>query len=633
MCGIFGLFLSERTPIPDSVAEAASTAMFPRGPDALGVWSRPGALLGMRRLAIIDPEGPSPPLTNESGRWVAVGNGEIYNHAEIRKRLLQAGHSFRSGNDLEVLAHLPESGEWEWELGLRGMFAFAVWDSHTSRLHLARDRFGIKPLFWCGDETGIAFASALPALREMLLAWGKSRAEQGSSPWRGLLAPEGWSLDQRGLRWYLDTLCVPAPETFFRHVQALPPATRLLWEPGSPPRLETYWTPRYLPKRKISLKQAQDEFEECFPESVRYHLVSDVPVGAFLSGGLDSSYLVAEAAEQLGNRLSTFTVGFRECDYSELDAARELARNLGTDHHEILLGPLSSEDLPSIIRAMNQPFADSSAWPTWAISRAVGKSLKVALSGDGGDELWGGYPYYPISRLSRWLPKREWNEREPFATSILSRSGRVLRDCLRPARALHSRWRHLDPNGRFWDSLLLPEHRLGPFEIPFPNETEGSDHEKLLAADVAFYLPHDLLEKVDTMSMAHSLEVRVPWLDPILFERIAHFPPSLKISGGITKWLVRRSIARRAPNPFPPSLLQRDKHGFAIPVHRWMARDLAERFREGPLAEGSRVSAIFAPRELRRVFEAHRAGRIRVGHHLWAVLVLDLWLRENRLAL
>ncbi|MCB9767835.1 MAG: asparagine synthase (glutamine-hydrolyzing) [Candidatus Omnitrophica bacterium] len=632
MCGIFGLIVSEEVEIPNEAAEAASQVLLPRGPDSLGVHFEPGAMIGMRRLAIIDPEGPCPPIFNESKRLLAVGNGEVYNHTAIRKQLERSGHRFRTDNDLETLVHLEEEALPDWELGLRGMFAFAIWDRAERALHLGRDRFGIKPLFWCGDENGVAFASTLPALKEMLMAIGAcEKADRLPKSLRSLATPSGWKLNNEALLWYLDTLCVPAPMTIYENVHALPPASRILWQLGQAPALEPYWNPTYEPKRKLSLDDAIPLFEESFRESVRHHLVSDVPVGAFLSGGLDSGYLVAEAASQMGARLSTYTVGFREANYSELPLAQEMAGCFGTDHHEMLLDPFTQGDLPSIVSAMNQPFGDSSAWPTWAISRAVGKNLKVVLAGDGGDELWGGYPYYAIHNMGRWLPRNYHASGmdHPYDTSFSSRARRVLGDLKRNPNDLYRRWRHLDPNGSFWEKILREDFKSPGVEFP-RSKSSGSPHDGLLERDVRFYLPSDLLEKVDTMSMAHSLEVRVPWLDPVLFEVVAHFPSTLKINGGITKWLLRKSAEKRA-GWLPQSVLRAKKQGFAIPIHRWISNELAGLFHEGPLDRNSRVAPLMDLVSLRRYYEAHRAGHIRLGHALWAVLVLDIWLRQNGL--
>ena len=635
MCGIFGIVLSGEYEIPNPVAEAASHALFRRGPDALGVFRRPGVLVGMRRLSIIDPEGYAPPYENESRRIQVVGNGEIYNHQEIRKRLVSAGHQFRTGNDLEVLAHLSETRDADWELGLRGMFAFAVWDDFERKLHLARDRFGIKPLFWCGDETGLAFASTLPALKSMLLALGHEA--RGSFPDCGLsqfVQADGWRIDNDSLRWYLDTASIPASGTIYEDVRSLPPATRLCRRPGTPLAQETYWKPCYSPKRILSRHTGLEEFQECFRESIRYHLVSDVPVGAFLSGGLDSGFLVAEAACKIGKSLSTYTVGFEEKSYSELPEARAIAAACGTDHHEIVLGPLEASDLPQVVSAMNQPLGDSSAWPTWAISKAVGADLKVALAGDGGDELWGGYPYYPLYNLSRCLPKST----RPFTgrahePGMVSRSGRILGDLFRTPERLYHRWHHLDPAGTFWNRVLSQDLQTSPVEFQARWNHQLSGHDQMLEADVKNYLPFDLLEKVDTMSMFHSLEVRVPWLDPVLFDLVAHFPSRLKVNGGLTKWLVRKAASDRGTSRLPESILHGRKQGFAIPVHGWLKQELAPLFAEYPLSSQSNVSALFDLKNLRKEYEAHRAGHIRLGHQLWSVLVLEMWLRENRASL
>ena len=635
MGGIFGILLVDPYKIPGSVLEAASDALRNRGPDALGSFRAPGVLLGMRRLSIVDPDGPDPPYRNESGRIQVVGDGEIYNHTSIRNRLAANGHEFGTANDLEVLAHLAERPSIDWELGLRGMFAFGIWDRHECRLHLARDRFGIKPLFWCGDEENLAFASTLPALKAMLLAWGREKPDTLARAGIGRFTRSGgWRINKPSLRWYLDAATIPAPDTIYEEVFCLPPAGRLTWMPGKAVSVERYWQPSCIPKRVLSMRSALGEFRRCFRESVRHHLVSDVPVGALLSGGLDSGYLVAEAASQLGRRLSTYTVGFRESNRSELGMAREVAAACGADHHEILLEPLRPEDLTGIVGAMNQPLGEPSVWPTWAIAKSVGAERKAALAGDGGDELWGGAPYYSLANLGRLLPKRGRRiDKDPFGTSLISRGRRVLDDLFQSPDQVWRRWHHLDPMGGFWNRLLRPEWRAEPVDLlPCSRGTTMgtlSEHERLLEMDVRRSLPFGLLEKVDTVSMAHSLEVRTPWLDPVLFELVAHFPPRFKVNGGVTKWLVHQSLIESKNGHLLTSLLHTRSRGHAVPVQHWLRSNLADFFEETALAKGSTNRVLFDGKQLRKEFENHRAGFVRLGRQLWSVLVLEIWLRES----
>jgi asparagine synthase (glutamine-hydrolysing) len=632
MCGIFGILTREPVEIPREVIDAAAAILHPRGPDQLGIFQTPGCLLGMCRLAIIDPHGSPPPFGNESGHIQMVGNGEIYNYREIRQRLEQYNHHFVSGNDLEVVAHLVEEKQEDWELGLRGMFALAVLDRNRQRLLLTRDRFGIKPLFWTGGKEGIAFASTLPALKAMLLTWGKT-ATDGTIP-RDLLPyteSAGWTLNLEALRLYLDTLCVPAPHTFYAGVHLLEPGHRLIWNRTGTVENQTWWRLSYQPKQRIGISDAVEEFAESFRESIRYHLVSDVPVGVFLSGGLDSSLIALEAAALTNRQITAWTVGFHESEYSELETARETAALLGIPHREILLDPFTPDELPQVLDCMNQPFGDSSLWPTWKISQAVGREFKVVLSGDGGDELWGGYPYYPIWNLSKMLPKSAG----PTVQAAHGRFARIrnrMGDLFRTPEKLYQRWHHQDPTGHFWNSFLRPEFQMEPYRFMAPSG-KMNGYEKLLSMDVSYYLPYDLLEKVDSASMAHSLEVRVPWLDPVLFEKIAHWPSHLKISGLLTKWPVRRMLARSSPNCLPKKVLKGKKKGFGIPLHAWLRRELAPQFEEGVLGRDSPLCLLFHQDALRRLFEAHRAGCGRWGHSLWVLLVLDIWMRKNSLSL
>jgi asparagine synthase (glutamine-hydrolysing) len=608
MGGIFGLVFKEPVEIPPGVADAASKSLSARGPDGLGIWYIPGEMIGVRRLAIIEPHRLCPLPTNESGRYLAAADGEIYNHSEIRGRLEREGHLFRSNGDLEVLPHLAETRRLDWELGLRGMFAFSVWDKHERRLHLARDRFGIKPLFWCGDDFGVAFASTLQALKAMLLAWGcDSPADQVSrTGWRSLLDSDGWQINPLALRWYFETLSIPAPLTLYYQIQALPPGSRLIWEAGEAPRIEPYWRPQYLPKRLISKRQAQEELNICFRESLKRHLKSDVPVAAILTSEVDSALLVVEAAAQIGHKLSTCSFGVHEEKDSDLPLMRDLARACGTHHQEILLDPIQPEDVTAMVRGLSQPLGDCSAWKAWAISRAIGKDLKVVLSADGGDEVWGGDPMYARYNLGRLF---------------------------RTPDEVYRQSRLVDPGGKFWGDLSSTELPHLPQPFPCAMNRGLSGHEQMLEADVRFHLPSNLLARNDSLSMSHSLEMRFPWLDPVLFELVAHFPPSLKINGGVTQWLVRKEIACRKDIPDLASLLAGRKQESTLPVDRWMAKELAPIFRDTALACDSSLSALLDQRALRRSFEAHRAGWKRFGNQMWAVLVLEIWLRESRVPL
>jgi len=604
MAGLLGIALAEPIEFSDPLIKVISDSLAAVGADSCGFHREPGILLGMRNL-----------VGSDSGQIQAVADGEIHNHREIRDRLVREGHAFGSPNGLEVLAHLSETRTLDWELGLRGMVAFAVWDRESRNLRLARDRFGMKSLFWCGDSEGIAFASSLKDLKTLLLSLGGAMDGVLPSPSLASLAtPDGWRLNKTSLRWYFDTSTIPSPETIYEGIQSLDPATRLIWQSGKPIEQTRYWTPSYRPSRKIGLNRALEEFKVAFKESVRLNLASESIVGAILSGDIDSGYLVAQTAEQSRSRLRTFTVGIQGADGTDLDIARRIASLCGTEHHEIHLGPPSIADLSAIASALSQPLGDPCLWPTWAVSKAVGAELPVVLTSEGCKELWGGYPYHRLYHLTRWLPK----------------NGQARLDVFRTPESLYRSRRRFDLPADFWDRLLRAEFQVSSPEIPFADTCDLDAHERMSLADAEFLLPHLGLRKLDLASGFHSLVIRAPWLDPVLFETVAHFPSRLKINGGLTHWLLRKAVASGRGASLPTSILNRKSESIKVPVHDWMRSSLATLFQDTALAVGSEVSRILDQRELRKVFEAHRSRNAQWGQSLWAVLILELWLRENR---
>jgi asparagine synthase (glutamine-hydrolysing) len=619
MCGIAGIALTDLEGRVDrGLLEAMAGAIAHRGPDGEGFLAGPGVGLASRRLAVIDPEGGAQPLTNEDGRVACVYNGEIYNFAELRSGLEERGHRFRSRTDGEILCHLyEEEGEGMLPL-LRGMFAFALWDARRGRLLLARDRFGIKPLYWARVPGGLAFASELKALLRLP---GVSR-----------------DLDPVALSDYLTYLYVPAPRTILAGASKLPPGTRLTFQ-GGREEVAPWWEPPP-PGRGESLppEEAARELLARLRETVRAHLVADVPVGAFLSGGLDSSTVVALMAEASPSPVRTFTVGFEGAGaYDERPAARAVARRFGCLHHETVLTPgRAMELLPGLVRTFGEPFADSSAIPTYIVSELAARELPVVLSGDGGDELLCGYDWYRYHQLLRpvsLVPGRVRQALGRAAAAGLPELGRVVGG---PARARRlAADAGLDPRGRYLRRItcfgepvlarLLAARAEGSgvaarwyASLPEP----AGPIERMAYADLRLGLPEDMLTKVDRASMAHGLEVRVPFLDPELAAFVWALPTRLKLRGVGTKWLLRRALE----GILPPSTLTRRKQGFGVPIGRWLREDSAS---WRPLLLGSRAVAegYLRAAPVETIVERHLSARQELGHQVWALLVLEVWFR------
>ena len=612
MCGICGIVRGDGRAVDPALLGAMSTALFHRGPDSAGEVVLGEAGLAARRLAIIDLEGGDQPIANEDGRIVVVQNGEIYNHAELRAELEAAGHRFRTPHsDTEVLVHLYEQHGPRFAERLRGMFAVAVWDSERRRLVLARDRFGIKPLYY-RDGADFAFASELKALRA--------------------LPDVSREVDLDALEAFLAFNAIHGPRTIYRDVRKLPPGHVLVREEGAA-RIERYADDRpALEHRDEPWEALSDELRERLRDSVRAHLVSDVPVGVLLSGGVDSSALAALAAEH--GRVSTFSIGFEEKSFSEVELARTIARRYGTDHHELVVEPDAAELLPTIAAAFDEPFADSSALPTYLVSQLAAQHVKVALSGEGGDELFGGYETYVADTLAMRTGGAA-RLLSPLAEALPSGSGRVPLDY---KLKRFTRAAHLPPLERHygWKEIFSPDARAellrpgrrgteDPLDVYRARwaETEGADTlARLQDVDRAIYLVDDLLVKTDRMSMAHSLELRVPFLDPVVAELALALPPAARVRGFAKKRLLRSAV-----EPLVGREIARGrKKGFSIPAAAWLRGELEPFAREVLGADRLRRQGYFEPAAVSRLIDEHVARREDHSRQLWGLLSFSLWL-------
>lgn len=610
MCGICGM-ATRRPGGPDPAAlDAMSRVLVHRGPDSAGRHVAGPVGLAARRLAIIDVAGGDQPISGEDGAVTVVQNGEIYNHEALRSALRARGHVFRTRSDTEVLVHAYEEHGLAFLEQLRGMFALALWDAARGRLLLARDRFGIKPLFYRADADGLAFASELTALG----------------------GPED-GFDPDALEAYLAFNSIPAPLTVLRSVRKLLPGHWLTWEDG---RVATGRWARPAPRPADALRTEGEaalahELRERLAGSVRAHLVSDVPVGVLLSGGIDSSALTALAAEAAGGALRTFSIGFEERSFDELELARQVARRYGTDHHELVVRPDAAELLPRIAAAGDEPLGDSSALPTFLVSGLAAGHVKVVLSGEGGDELFGGYETYAAGLLAERL-RPALPVLRPLAARLPSSTRRVSAD-YKLKRFV--RGAHLPPLERhhaFKEIFAAAERRAllagdaGADPLARHRgrwaETAGADTlARVQDVDLGTYLVDDLLVKTDRMSMAHSLEARVPFLDADVAELALALPAPLRVRGLAKKRLLRRAVAPLLPR----AVVRGPKRGFSIPAAAWLRGPLVPFARDVLAPDRLARQGVFAPAAVTAVLEDHVSGRADRSRQLWGLMCFSLW--------
>jgi len=592
-------------------------AMVHRGPDDHGALTDGPCALGHRRLSIIDlrPEGAQP-MTNEDDTIAIVVNGEIYNFQSLRNELEAKGHVFKSRSDSEVVLHLYEEHGVDFLDRLRGMFALALWDSKKRRLVLARDRFGKKPLFYHAGPNGLVFASELGAL-----------VESGQFERR----PNLDAIDA-----YLCLQYVPSPATAFEGVFKLPPGCRLVCEPGRIGEPERYFQLRFDRPASGSLEELTERLHAQIEDAVRVRLVSDVPLGAFLSGGVDSSLIVAMMARASSKPVKTFAVGFTSKDFSELPYAKQVAERYQTDHHEIVVEPDMTAVIPELVRHYGEPFADTSALPTWYLCEYTRTGVTVALSGDGGDEAFSGYRRYTHSRTARALRRLPG----PLPSILSKAIGRIPLPAAQQVRDYgrrlmdpeHVRFlglaAHIPHEDRmaFYSRTMRDRFADDPvarrFGQLYAEATSLDDVNRLLELDIQTYLPDDILTKVDIASMAHSLEVRCPLVDQDLMTFAASLPGDVKLRGLTTK-LILREVAKPL---LPAEILTRRKQGFGLPVDRWMREELAPMSRDVLLDQTARERGIFDRAAIESLLSQHQRGEPR-GDQIWALMMLELWYR------
>jgi asparagine synthase (glutamine-hydrolysing) len=619
MCGIAGFIdqsiysREERLAILDRMCRVIAH----RGPDDQGLKLIGPTALGMRRLSIIDIAGGHQPMSGEDGSVTVVFNGEIYNFLELRRDLEARGHQFLTNADTEAIVHGYEEFGPSNVSNLRGMFSFAIWDEKAKSLFLGRDRVGKKPLYYTTAPDGtFVFGSELKSLLE------HPSVER--------------DLDIEALDAYLTLGYVPEPLSIFRRIRKLPPGNYLTFAKGLI-QIEQYWDFSYQVSEPRSEDSYRDELRELLDEAVRIRLVSDVPLGAFLSGGIDSSAVVGLMARHMDQPVKTFSIGFHEDSHNELKYARLTAKKFGTDHHEFLVTPDICDVVDELVWHFDEPFADSSAIPTYMVSKLAREHVTVVLSGDGGDELFAGYRRYLIEQSRRAFARMPRFIREGVMEPLSLR----LPHGARGRNLLHNV--ALDPVDRYLDSVSVftSLNRKLLYTRDFSKSLEdsnfvserfyecastirtGEEIDRLLYIDSKTYLPGDILTKVDRMSMAASLEARAPLLDHKLIDFVTRIPPNLKIAGGETKRIFKRAIS----DLIPEEILTRPKQGFGIPIPQWINQELRGRIRETLSDPLTQQRGYFDPGYVGLLLEEHERGRRDHSKALWALLMLELWHR------
>jgi asparagine synthase (glutamine-hydrolysing) len=621
MCGICGVYsYNSREPVSGGLLEGMLTRIRHRGPDEEGIYLDVGLGLGSRRLSIIDLSGGTQPIYNEDRSVVVVFNGEIYNYRELRSALESRGHTLATSSDTEVIVHLYEEAGDDCVHELRGMFAFALWDTRRKRLLLARDRLGIKPLYYANHRGQLVFGSEIKALLQHPAIEARPNAE--------------------ALGHFLSLKYVPAPQTMFDGIEALPPGTLLVCDQHGP-KIRSYWQLRFAQRSTRPRSQASYEHElaSILRESVKLHLVSDVPFGAFLSGGVDSSTIVALMSGLLSAPVKTFSVGFDGdgASFSELPYARLVAERYGTDHHEIVVrGRDLVDQAENVVWHLDQPIADPATLANYMVSELARRHVKMVLTGEGGDELFAGYARHAGDKLSplfRRLPAAV----KAAALAMALRLPRLHR----PKLALYALCQP-DEMSRLvnWFPLFIPEMKNALLTDEFKAELNGSSAaqvfadclartdatdplSRMLFVDTSLWLPDDLLARGDKTSMAASIEARVPLLDHKLVEFAASVPAHLKVKG-----LTRKYLLKRVARPWlPPQILTRRKQGFPVPLSVWFRKEARSFVRDVLSPAAVRRRGVFSPRYVQALIERNERGEVDGGAWLWALVNVELWYR------
>ena len=629
MCGICGVVDTGAGPVDRDLLRRMNTALAHRGPDDEGYHvadTGHGASVGlaMRRLSIIDLAGGHQPISNEDGSVWIVFNGEIYNYRELRAALETRGHIFTTTTDTEVIVHLYEDKGVDCLADLRGMFAFAIWDAARERLFVARDRVGKKPLVYAVAADTLLFASEIKALLQ-----------------HPAVARE---IDAVALHHYLSFQYIPSPQTVFTSIRKLPPASYLTFSRAGGLSVHRYWNLCFTPKLRAPEGELIERTRDLLAEATALRLRSDVPVGAFLSGGLDSSIVVGLMCRASSATVRTFSIGFNERDFSELEYARQVAQHFGTRHEEFIVTPDLVKTLPEIAHFYDEPFADYSALPTYYVAKLAREHVKVALNGDGGDENFAGYghyrdPLYLRTRMARLAPlslrRLALSVYQLLPPRLAGKFGRRVggfleRTAKTPFESNHdtiSLFSDAEKSGLYTAEFARQVAGVSSFESQrchYEGSGSGDLIDQLLYTDIMTYLPDDLLVKMDIATMAHSLEVRSPFLDHVFMEFAAALPARLKLRNLESKYLLKRAFRGFVPD----AILQRPKQGFSIPIDRWFRVELKAYAQEVLLDPRSLRRGYFQPASLEKLLGDHSAGLRNAGHRIWGLVMLELWHRN-----
>ncbi len=623
MCGIVGLVRNDGKAVDEGLLRRMNEAIRHRGPDEDGFYLKDNVGLAMRRLAIIDLSSGQQPIHNQDRTAWIVFNGEIYNYLELREKLEKLGHTFYTNSDTEAIVHAYDQYGTECPKHLRGMFVFAIWDQRTQELFIARDRVGKKPLLYAQVNGQFVFGSEFSAL---------------------LQHPDiSREIEPEAIDCYLSFMCVPAPLTAYKQIRKLEPGHSLRWRKGEV-TTERYWHPDFSKKLKISEEEAGQQAIDILRDAVKVRLMSEVPLGAFLSGGIDSSAVVALMSQESSEPIKTFSIGFEEQDFSELHHARRVAEHVGADHHEFIVRPDAVEILPMLVEHYGEPYADSSAVPTYYVARETRKHVTVALNGDGGDETFAGYERYVAMGLTekyRRVPEfvRESLIRQavnliptsPVKKSKVRSAKRLLEVVSRPRVGRYMHWMSVF-NEELKEPLYSESFRQqtdrafarGILDRWISKSNGNGLVDTLLLTDLMTYLPNDLLVKVDIATMAVSLEARSPFLDHHVIEFAASLPEGLKLRRLTTKYLLKKVLRQLLPS----ENLDRRKMGFGVPIGHWFRGKMQPFLREVVLSEKALKRGLFKPEEVKQLVELHTRAERDYSHQLWTLLMLELWFQR-----